>query len=159
MAFPFPTMSSATDSANCSTEPPCGPARPFAQRLIVSCIERYRDSCGSTTSGSLAWNAVPTVPTMMVTTLTLNGASSSRSVSDKLFNAALDDAYAPIPSGQRAQDDSTAGQIRSPIHGVLTTAPTLLMFTTRPWLAINKSANAWMVRTTPQMLVSWTRLA
>ena len=67
----------------------------FAQRLMVSRMRVYRDDEGRTTSGSLAWKGVATVPTMMVTTLTLNGANSRRSVSEMELSAALEEAYAP----------------------------------------------------------------
>ncbi len=95
-AFPLPTMSSTIDLANSSTEPPLGPASPLAQRLIVSRMRVYLDDGGRTTVASLAWKGVVTVPTIMVTTLTLNGASSTRSVSEIELSAALEEAYAPV---------------------------------------------------------------
>lgn len=53
----------------------------------------YRDVGGSTRVGSLVWNDVAMVPSMMVTTLTPKGTSSRRSVSDRVVRAALEEAY------------------------------------------------------------------
>lgn len=54
---------------------------------------------GSLGVGSLAWKGVATVPSMMVTTLTPKGESSSRRVSEMALTAALEEAYVPAMTG------------------------------------------------------------
>jgi len=91
-------ISSTTNSANFSAERPSfGCASPLAQLAIMLLMVAYLEVGGmSKPAASLTWRLLLMTPGRMVTTLTPNGASSSRKVSDKVFKAALDVAYAAV---------------------------------------------------------------